>query len=237
MPPAEVSAASVRRAVPCRCRGEGPGAHSAGAGPHQCRRHADPDDRDYDEDGKVLLSGEAPPGVPVRVYVDNRPAPPCGADAKWVVVTRRDPGARQLHAPPRPVESRWPDLRASRRLSPGSASRRSRVSFRSTMWWSSPATHYGASHAGCPARGSTTLYLWRQPNADPRSGSDLSGTGVRGPARFRLRRLSALRWPEQGPRVVARLFGDLTGQRVEIPDQRRVIGPTSKRWGSISRRG
>jgi nucleoid-associated protein YgaU len=28
----------------------------------------------YDEGGKILLSGEAPPGVPVRIYVDNRPA-------------------------------------------------------------------------------------------------------------------------------------------------------------------
>jgi nucleoid-associated protein YgaU len=36
----------------------------------------------YDEGGKVLLSGEAPPGVPVRIYVDNRPAAMVVGDAK-----------------------------------------------------------------------------------------------------------------------------------------------------------
>ena len=36
----------------------------------------------YDESGKVLLSGEAPPGVPVRIYVDNRPAAVVVGDAK-----------------------------------------------------------------------------------------------------------------------------------------------------------
>ena len=36
----------------------------------------------YDEDGEVLLSGEAPPGVPVRIYVDNRPAALVVGDAK-----------------------------------------------------------------------------------------------------------------------------------------------------------
>jgi nucleoid-associated protein YgaU len=36
----------------------------------------------YDETGEVLLSGEAPPGVPVRIYVDNRPAALVVGDAK-----------------------------------------------------------------------------------------------------------------------------------------------------------
>jgi nucleoid-associated protein YgaU len=36
----------------------------------------------YDEGGKVLLSGEAPPGVPVRIYIDNRPAATVVGDAK-----------------------------------------------------------------------------------------------------------------------------------------------------------
>jgi nucleoid-associated protein YgaU len=36
----------------------------------------------YDEGGKILLSGEAPPGVPVRIYVDNRPAALVVGDAK-----------------------------------------------------------------------------------------------------------------------------------------------------------
>jgi nucleoid-associated protein YgaU len=36
----------------------------------------------YDESGEVLLSGEAPPGVPVRIYVDNRPAAVVVGDAK-----------------------------------------------------------------------------------------------------------------------------------------------------------
>jgi nucleoid-associated protein YgaU len=36
----------------------------------------------YDESGEVVLSGEAPPGVPVRIYVDNRPAALVVGDAK-----------------------------------------------------------------------------------------------------------------------------------------------------------
>jgi nucleoid-associated protein YgaU len=36
----------------------------------------------YDEAGKIQLSGEAPPGVPVRIYVDNRPAAVVVGDAK-----------------------------------------------------------------------------------------------------------------------------------------------------------
>jgi nucleoid-associated protein YgaU len=36
----------------------------------------------YDESGEVLLSGEAPPGAPVRIYVDNRPAALVVGDAK-----------------------------------------------------------------------------------------------------------------------------------------------------------
>jgi nucleoid-associated protein YgaU len=36
----------------------------------------------YDESGEVLLSGEAPPGVPVRIYVDDRPAALVVGDAK-----------------------------------------------------------------------------------------------------------------------------------------------------------
>ena len=36
----------------------------------------------YDDSGEVLLSGEAPPGVPVRIYVDNRPAALVVGDAK-----------------------------------------------------------------------------------------------------------------------------------------------------------
>ena len=36
----------------------------------------------YDDGGQILLSGEAPPGVPVRIYVDNRPAALVVGDAK-----------------------------------------------------------------------------------------------------------------------------------------------------------
>jgi nucleoid-associated protein YgaU len=36
----------------------------------------------YDESGEVLLSGEAPPGAAVRIYVDNRPAALVVGDAK-----------------------------------------------------------------------------------------------------------------------------------------------------------
>jgi nucleoid-associated protein YgaU len=36
----------------------------------------------YDQSGEVRLTGEAPPGVPVRIYVDNRPAALVVGDAK-----------------------------------------------------------------------------------------------------------------------------------------------------------
>lgn len=36
----------------------------------------------YDDQGRIELSGEAPPGAPIRVYVDNRPAAMVIADAK-----------------------------------------------------------------------------------------------------------------------------------------------------------
>jgi nucleoid-associated protein YgaU len=36
----------------------------------------------YDQGGQVLLSGEAPPGVPVQIYVDDRPAAIVVGDAK-----------------------------------------------------------------------------------------------------------------------------------------------------------
>jgi nucleoid-associated protein YgaU len=43
---------------------------------------------DYDDRGEIRFSGTAPPGAPVRVYVDNRPAGTATADAagRWSLV-------------------------------------------------------------------------------------------------------------------------------------------------------
>jgi LysM repeat protein len=51
---------------------------------------------DYDESGQVRLTGEAPPGAPVRVYVDNQVAGEvvAGEGGDWSLVLARqlDPG-------------------------------------------------------------------------------------------------------------------------------------------------
>jgi len=43
---------------------------------------------DYDEEGKTRVSGEAPPGAPVRIYVDNRRAADVvsAASGEWQAV-------------------------------------------------------------------------------------------------------------------------------------------------------
>ena len=45
---------------------------------------------DYDEEGAIRLSGEAPPGVPVRIYVDNEPAALVIGDSKGYWITTLD---------------------------------------------------------------------------------------------------------------------------------------------------
>lgn len=45
---------------------------------------------DYDDKGAVRLSGEAPPGVPVRIYVDNEPAALVIGDSKGYWITTLD---------------------------------------------------------------------------------------------------------------------------------------------------
>jgi nucleoid-associated protein YgaU len=47
---------------------------------------------DYDDEGAIKLSGEAPPGVPVRIYIDNEPAAMVVGDAKgyWITTLDRD---------------------------------------------------------------------------------------------------------------------------------------------------
>lgn len=47
---------------------------------------------DYDDEGAIRLSGEAPPGVPVRIYVDNEPAALVIGDSKgyWITTLDRD---------------------------------------------------------------------------------------------------------------------------------------------------
>lgn len=47
---------------------------------------------DYDDEGAIKLSGEAPPGVPVRIYIDNKPTALVIGDAKgyWITTLDRD---------------------------------------------------------------------------------------------------------------------------------------------------
>lgn len=47
---------------------------------------------DYDDEGAIKLSGEAPPGVPVRIYIDNEPAGMVIGDSKgsWITTLDRD---------------------------------------------------------------------------------------------------------------------------------------------------
>ncbi len=45
---------------------------------------------DYDDRGAIRLSGEAPPGVPVRIYVDNEPAALVIGDSKGYWITTLD---------------------------------------------------------------------------------------------------------------------------------------------------
>ena len=47
---------------------------------------------DYDEKGAIKLSGEAPPGVPVRIYIDNEPAALVIGDSKgyWITTLDKD---------------------------------------------------------------------------------------------------------------------------------------------------
>jgi nucleoid-associated protein YgaU len=46
---------------------------------------------DYDESGRIRLTGEAPPGAPIRLYVDNRPAGEvaAGPNGQWSAVLDR----------------------------------------------------------------------------------------------------------------------------------------------------
>jgi nucleoid-associated protein YgaU len=47
---------------------------------------------DYDDSGHTRLAGEAPPGAPLRIYVDNRPAAEAtsGPDGKWTAILEHD---------------------------------------------------------------------------------------------------------------------------------------------------
>jgi len=47
---------------------------------------------DYDDEGAIRLSGEAPPGVPVRIYVDNEPSALVIGNSKgyWITTLDRD---------------------------------------------------------------------------------------------------------------------------------------------------
>lgn len=67
---------------------------------------------DYDEAGRIQLTGEAPPGVPVRIYVDNQPAGEVvvAPSGQWTTVLERqlEPGdytlrLDQLDATGKPV--------------------------------------------------------------------------------------------------------------------------------------
>lgn len=45
---------------------------------------------DYDASGALRLSGEAPPGVPIRIYIDNRPSGEAVSDAKGAWISQLD---------------------------------------------------------------------------------------------------------------------------------------------------
>ncbi len=47
---------------------------------------------DYDDSGRTRLTGEAPPGAPLRIYVDNQPAAEAIAEpsGRWTAVLGRD---------------------------------------------------------------------------------------------------------------------------------------------------
>ncbi len=49
---------------------------------------------DYDESGRIRLTGEAPPGAPIRLYVDNRPAGEVvvGPNGQWSTVLEQELG-------------------------------------------------------------------------------------------------------------------------------------------------
>jgi nucleoid-associated protein YgaU len=49
---------------------------------------------DYDESGRIRLTGEAPPGAPIRLYVDNRPAGEVvvGPNGQWSTVLDQELG-------------------------------------------------------------------------------------------------------------------------------------------------
>jgi nucleoid-associated protein YgaU len=49
---------------------------------------------DYDESGRIRLTGEAPPGAPIRLYVDNRPAGEvvAGENGQWSTVLEEELG-------------------------------------------------------------------------------------------------------------------------------------------------
>ncbi|MGH6944001.1 MAG: LysM peptidoglycan-binding domain-containing protein, partial [Geminicoccaceae bacterium] len=55
---------------------------------------------DYDDTGQIQLSGEAPPGVPLRIYVDNRLSAEARVDDKgaWIATLDRElaPGTYTL---------------------------------------------------------------------------------------------------------------------------------------------
>ncbi len=49
---------------------------------------------DYDESGRIRLTGEAPPGAPIRLYVDNHPAGEVvvGPNGQWSTVLEQELG-------------------------------------------------------------------------------------------------------------------------------------------------
>ena len=89
---------------------------------------------DYDDAGRIRLSGEAAAGAALRIYVDNQPAgvTMAGPSGRWDAVLERTlkPGDYTLRLDQ--LGPRASPMRASRRRSRGSAIRRSRVTWRST---------------------------------------------------------------------------------------------------------
>ena len=89
---------------------------------------------DYDDAGRIRLSGEAPAGAAVRIYVDNQPAAAAvaGPGGRWDAVLEQalTPGSYMLRLDQLGASGK--PTRGSKRRLPRSASRWSQATCRST---------------------------------------------------------------------------------------------------------
>ena len=141
---------------------------------------------DYDDSGRTRLTGEAPPGAPLRIYVDNEPAAEAVAEPSghWTAVLEHNlaPGEYtlrldQLGSGGRPVARlETPFTPGQPAAGPGQDPGRLRDRAARQLALADRPPPVRQRHGIRPD-------LRRQQDADPRSGPDLSGPGVRGPGR------------------------------------------------------